>query len=329
MSEKEYAVAFTAKERAELVELPDEGKPLGAEEITGKTLASLISPGTELNSAYLGSNFPAYPGYAAVFAVDAVGEAVTDIDPGDICFCTGPHGMGGHRSRQRCPRTAAIPVPQGLAPEDAAHARLMGVTMSTLTTTAARPPEKVLITGLGPIGHLGAQTFRACGYEVIGVDPVESRRELAKARGIETVLPAVPIDDEATKGKVAMAIDCSGHEQAVLDACRVVMKKGEVVLTGVPWRRRTEVYAFDVFHAVYRGYLTLRSGWEWEVPRHGEDFRHGSVFGSLAAALKWLAQGRVNTEGLYRKVKPREAQAVYQELLKGASPTLSVVFDWT
>ena len=196
--------------------------------------------------------------------------------------------------------------------------------MSTLTTTTARPPDKVLVLGLGPVGHLAAQMFRSCGYRVTAVEPLEPRRRLAQEKGIEEVHASVPPHLEG----IALALECSGHEQAALDAVRAVRRRGEVVQVGVPRERRTELFAFDILSAVFRGYVVLRSGWEWEVPRHGAEFRVGSVFGNLAAALRWLAEGRVRVAGLYRTASPRDAQRVYQDLLHRREDHLSVVFDW-
>lgn len=326
----EQAVTFTALKKAELLPLPPDPKPLEANEVTGRTLVSLVSPGTELNSQYLGEKFPAQPGYAAVFQVDATGPAVTDLKPGSVVFCTGPAGVGGHRSRQRCPREAALPVPGNLAPEVAVHARLMGVSMTTLVTTGARPPDKVLVLGLGPVGNLAAQLFKACGYQVTGVEPVEARRRLAQEKGIAPVLDKAPEDRKQSPDGFALALECCGHEQAVLDACRALRKKGELVLIGVPWARRTELHAFDITHAIFRRYLVVRSGWEWELPRYAPlDFRDGCIFANFAAAMRWLAEARVRVERLYYKAHPRDCQQVYQELLSGRSPALSVVFDWT
>jgi threonine dehydrogenase-like Zn-dependent dehydrogenase len=325
---KEQVVAVVAKEDAKLVERDIPSQPLAADEICGRTLVSLISPGTELGGNYVGGTFPSYPGYAAVFEVADVGPGVKDIAPGDVVFCTGPNGTGGHHAWQRCPRAAVIPVPDGLAPEVAVHGRLMGVTMSTLVTTVARPPDFVLITGLGPIGHLGAQIFQSCGYRVIAVDPSELRRETALQKGLATVLPAIPVDDATLVGKVRMVVECSGHEQAVMDAARMLCKGGELVMVGVPRQKRAEIYAIELMERVFRGFIVLRSGSEWVVSRHGEDYRVGSVFGNLAAAMDWLKAGRVDIDGLYAMVSPKDCQRVYQDLLHQRTREFSMVFDW-
>src|SRR6266542_4039993 len=93
---QEYAVTITARERAELLPVERDARPLGPREVAGRTLSTLISAGTELAGAYLGDRFPCVPGYAAVFEVEEVGSEVADVRGGDRLFCMGPH-----RSYQR------------------------------------------------------------------------------------------------------------------------------------------------------------------------------------------------------------------------------------
>ena len=236
--------------------------------------------------------------------------------------------MGGHVSRQRCERANAIVVPAGLDPRVVVFCRLMGVSWSTLTTTAARPPATVLVLGLGIVGNLASQIFRSAGYEVTAVDPVESRRDLARRCGLSDLRPRISDSKSPADSDFALAVDCSGHEAAVLDACRAVRKGGEVVLVGVPWKKRTDIPAFDVLHAVFHRYVILRSGWEWEVPLIPREFAGGSIFGNIKGAMDWLAAGRVKVEPLHRTAKPSECQQAYEDLLHQRGEALSVVFDW-
>lgn len=320
-------MVFPAREQAALVPVDADVRPLAAEEVRGRTLVSLISTGSEgagYRGLYGATSFPVRPGYAAVFVVEETGAAVTQVKPGDVAFCMGPH-----RSCQRAGASDVLKVPDGLAPERATFARLVGVSMSTLTTTAARPPERVVVAGLGLVGHLAAQTFAACGYDVIACDPSDQRRNAAVDMGIADVRPRVPVDDPAVAGQVALVVECSGHEQAVLDGCRVVRKGGEVVLIGAPWERRTDIPAFDVLHAVFHRYVVLRSGWEWEVPLRPTDFRRNSIFGNIAAAMRWIADGRIRVDGLVTSLPPDRAQEAYQALMTGCADRLGIVFDWS
>jgi threonine dehydrogenase-like Zn-dependent dehydrogenase len=320
---QEYAVTVTAREQAELLPVATSAEPLGPAEVAGRTLATIISPGTELAWNYTGKEFPSRPGYAAVFQVEQVGAEITDIAVDDVVFA-----MGNHQSCQRKLRQNVVPVPPGLPPEVAVFARMMGISMSTLTTTTARPPAKVLVTGLGLVGHLAAQIFLGCGYDVIACDPLPARREIAKQMGIVNVLPGVPLDDPGIAGKVDLVVECSGHEQAVLDGCKAVRKRGEVAMVGVPWRRLTDLLAHDLLYVIFHNYVVLRSGWEWELPHQPTDFITNSIYGNFAGALRWLREGRVKVAGLYEKIAPRDCQRAYQGLLHKTAEKPAIVFDW-
>ncbi|MCL4505921.1 MAG: zinc-binding alcohol dehydrogenase [Chloroflexi bacterium] len=327
MSDSQYSVRFLDVERAELVEVEPDVQPLKPNEVIGRTVKSLVSPGTEL-AGYMGqwnwARFPVTPGYAAVFEVTAAGDEVKDLQPGDMAFC-----MGEHKSWQRVPREYLLPLPAGLSPQAAPFARLMGVTMTTLTTTTARPPAKVIVTGLGIVGHLAAKLFAASGYDVLAVDPLEARRAIALRTGISKVAPVIPFDDPEYSGRVALVVECSGHEQAAMDACKVVQKRGEVVIVAAMWKQRTNLTAFDLLNTVFNRYVTVRSGWEWELPLLPTDFRTNSIHGNITGALRWLAEDRVNVTGLAEQRSPRDAQQVYQQLLHRPEQSLSVLFDWT
>jgi threonine dehydrogenase-like Zn-dependent dehydrogenase len=319
MSELEITVV--ERERAELRPLradqPKPGDALGDDEVEGHTLCSLVSPGTELAYAFTGKSYPAYPGYAAVFVVERKGGAVRDLANGDIVF-----SMGNHRSFQRHSARRVVRVPEGLDPAIAVFTRLLAISMTTLVTTKARPPARVAVMGLGPIGNLAAQIFHASGYRVSACDPVEGRRALLTGRGID-VLPALADVDD-----LELAVDCSGHEAAVLDACKRVRRGGEVVLVGVPWAPRTELSAHALLHAVFHHYVVLRSGWEWELPMDATEFRPGDMMQNLAAGLQWLREKRVSAEGLASPAAPEDAQRVYSDLLGQRGGTLTTVFDW-
>src|SRR5438132_238193 len=107
----EHAIIFTAKETAEL--LPAETVNPGAEDIAGRTVVSLVSAGTEVEGQYRGQKFPASPGYAVIIEAQSAGEKVAADVKGKFFFC-----MRGHRSSHAVNFRDAVPVPEGLAPEE-------------------------------------------------------------------------------------------------------------------------------------------------------------------------------------------------------------------
>jgi threonine dehydrogenase-like Zn-dependent dehydrogenase len=310
------AVTLRAAGRVELAEVDD--PVVGSEEVAGRTLVTLISPGTEL--AYLASEDLAaqselhddgrrfVPGYAAVFRIDELGDDVGGLTTGQLALC-----MGGHRSRQCHPAKIVIPLPAGLDPADAVFARIAGVSMTTLVTTSARPPGPVLVIGLGLVGNLAAQVFQAAGYDVTAVDPLEARVALARASGVRRAVATI---DESELAPPRLVVECSGHENAVLQGCRLVQQGGELVLVGVPWRPRSEASAHELLHAIFHRYVHLRSGWEWELPLHEEPWRGGSILTNHALALRWIDEGRLHVDALADDVRPDQAQHAYEALLR-------------
>jgi NADPH:quinone reductase-like Zn-dependent oxidoreductase len=318
------AIRFIAPGKAELAHVAVQRSPIDPGEVRGRTLVSLVSPGTELNHNYHGKNFPNWPGYSNVFEVEEVGSAVENIRAGDVVFSF----KGGHTSRQAVAAEFLSLVPQGLAPEAAVFARLAGVSMTTLNTAAARTPAKVLITGLGPVGNLAAQIFQHCGYRVTGVDPVESRRALAHQTGIHDVRASIADAPADLLDQVALHVECSGHEQAVLDGCKLVHRKGEVVLVGVPWQKKTDMAAFDLLHAVFHRYVVLRSGWEHEIPATPESFAFHSKKTNYEEAMRWIAEGALQVRPLAAHYSPARAGEAYDALARQTCPAPTVLFDW-
>jgi len=114
-----------------------------------------------------------------------VGQDVADVRAGDLMF-----GMGPHRSFQRFARADVLPLPPGLSPASAVFARMMGVTMSTLVTTTARPPARVLVSGLGLVGLCwlvgsSGPTLGLCAIQL----PVQKQQSTASDQRVACTRP--------------------------------------------------------------------------------------------------------------------------------------------
>ncbi|MFG0248329.1 MAG: hypothetical protein ACF8OB_05530 [Phycisphaeraceae bacterium JB051] len=312
-------ITFTAKGKVELQTEQEDMDHLEPNEVAGPTVASMISPGTEIQGCLLGDNFPRGIGYASVLRVERVGSEVQNIAPGDYAFC-----LCKHQSYQKLESHVLAKLPKTLDPQAACCARFMGISMTTLTTTQMRPPANVLVMGLGLVGNMASRLFDCCGYNVFAVDPVAGRREQLASNSFCTVLDKTPDRDD-----MDLAIDCTGHEQAVVDASKTLRKGGELSLIGVPWRRKADVQAFELTHAIFHRYLHVRSGWEWEIPRHRSDFDRASIWGNFEGALRMLDQKRLNVDGIYEVGDPRDCQKMYDRLTQQGDGPLTTVLDWT
>lgn len=307
--------------------------PLRHGEIRGKTICTLVSQGTEIGWAN-GDTFPIRPGYAAVFEVEEIGDGVSGIHRGELRFA-----MGGHRATQTHDARHTLPLPAGLEPNVAVLARLMGVSATTLMTTRARPGDRVIVSGAGPVGLLAAHLFHLSAYRVTVVDPDATRRAQAMSSGLMDVHATMPLGEGEYQGKVALVVDCSGHESAVLDGCRIVQRLGEVVLVGVPWRKLSDASAHDLTHAVFFNHVTLRSGWEWELPMHGRSFQWEellegynnathSIFGGFERALRWLWERRIPLDGLIHRASPADPASLYAAILTRKISEPFILLDW-
>lgn len=310
-------IQIVAHQNAQLVPAGVLERP-GPGMVRGRTLVSLASPGTELNWHYLArEGFPRRPGYALVMEVEEAGPDTPGVAIGDRFFCAEPHGSHVRVALDRC-----VPVPAALPPETAVFCRLMAVSMTTMVTTAVRPPGRVLVTGLGPVGTLAARIFSSIGYQVHGFDLLPARRNLLEQEGI-------PALERVEEGETFdLILECSGHEEALAQGVRAARKGAEAVMIGVPWKKGSALAAHDILHPVFHRYIRLRSGWEWELPWDRMDFGAGSLRNNHAAALRWLAEGRVRTGGLSSLDDPARCQLVYQALLDRSHPFMTAVFDW-
>lgn len=317
---------FTGRQTIEIAREKVWASPVGAEELRGHTLYTLISAGTELNASFLDVfdwGYPKKSGYTAVFRVDEVGESVKGYKPGDVVFC-----MGAHQSCQSVHHTGAIKIPDNVAPEDALYIRMAGVSMATFSRTRVPTGEKLMVVGLGPVGHMAARIYSALGYEVIAVEHDEGRRKILSERLPVPVFNTVPRDNPKYYKRIALALDCTGNEAAVFDCCDMVRPHGEVSLVGVPWKRMSDLDAHRLTHSIFYNYVTLYGGWEMDLPRESSQFNPMSMNRNYRLALKLIADGTIDLSGLSRIRPYTEGQVAFEAIMNRAEPMLATVLSW-
>lgn len=316
------AILFTDKKQAVLGEIPipEQAAP---GHVLGRTLYSLISPGTELQYYLREHSIPTQSGYAAVFQIEKIGEGVTSCRVGDVAFC-----MGSHKSYQHVACEEVVLIPDHLDPSIAILTRLMNIGMTALMTTRALPGSKVLVTGAGPVGLLAALVFQRNGYEVFISDPVESRFRAALEAGVRQGAASLPIEDVEWYGNTSLLLECSGHEAAVLSGCDLLRKGGEAVLAGVPWQQTVDLSAHQLLSLIFHRYILLRSGWEWELPRFTQDFLPASTQANFQLGIQWLSEGLLDPHPYTKIISPIEANNTYAGLADRSIKELFVIFDW-
>ncbi len=298
---------------------------LGDEEVCGKTLYTLVSAGTEFNGIFMNGLNTRYPrkfGYTTVFQVEKIGKSVVGIEVGDIVFTTAQH-----QSYQFDNYKNVVKIPENVLPEHALLTRMAGVSMATIKETCIKPGELALVTGLGPVGFMAMHIYSNLGYQVIGVDPNPKRRALAEKSGF-TCFEKVPFDNEKYNKKIALALECSGVESAVLDCCNIVRPRGEVSLVGVPWKKICDISAQELLHSIFYNFVTVYSGWENDLPRENSRFVFETANKNYRLALRLISEGKIDVNGIYTIRPYNEAQEAFEDIRDRNEKNLVTIFKW-
>lgn len=160
------------------------------------------------------------------------------------------------------------------------------------------------------------QIFQACGYQVIAVDPDADRQAIMRQVGIRHIRAGVPLDDPSVLGKVALHVECSGHEQATLDGCKALQKGGEMSQVAAPWSKRTAIDAHELLRLIFFNYLTVRSSGMGTAAAPKPPPSAPTAFGVACRPrwIGWLRSGWSLTN-VYNLVEPAQCAGCFSRLV--------------
>ena len=226
---------------------------------------------------------PGQPGHEATGVVAAVGPGVEDLSEGMpvVSWRDPGHQAPGCYGQYVCLSAEnVLKAPADLAPQATAPLELAMCVQSAfdqLGRLDAVEGARLCVSGLGPAGLIAVQMARAYGArEVVGIDPLPARRELALRLGADEAaepgaagLPRDRRSDDAFEA----SIDCTGLKvsaQFLMDSTRRVVAifgvlredvrfgfdhwTGLTVMGGPPHNRRSAKRALKL---VKRGKLAL------------------------------------------------------------------------
>ena len=284
--------------------------------------------------------FPRRLGNMAVGIVADVGAEVTRFRVGDRVF--------GHlpiRETHTVEEAHVDPLPAGLSPEAAVC--LDPVVMALAMRDAnLQLGDQVAVFGMGAIGLIGVQLARLAGADqVIAVDPIAARRELALAFGADIVLDPLADDrdvglairrltgfpdrvtsrppervrivggywEEASQTSqrgVDVAVECAGSTAALHHAIRATRFGGTVCVISYYGGDAAGLRLGDEFHV---NRLQLVSARSQSLPLR--DAPAWTLERLTELALDWLASGRIRTEGIVTPIVPfAESAEAYREI---------------
>ena len=129
---------------------------------------------------------PFVPGVEAAGIVEAVGDAVVDLFPGDRVAYTGNGPVGSYRESRVLPRTRLVQLPDGIDDRTAAAIMLKGCTVEYLVRRCypVQEGDHVLLhAAAGGVGLIASQWLKGLGAIVIGTVGSRAKAELAEANG--------------------------------------------------------------------------------------------------------------------------------------------------
>ena len=190
-------------------------------------------------------------GYCHVGEVLDAGQ-VPGFAVGDLVVSNSPHAEVVSAD----PAFAAR-VPASVSADHAAFTPLAAVALQGIRLVAAQPDETVVVMGLGLIGQLAVRLLRARGVEVVGIDPDESKRNVAAQAGAIPWAPDTPLPPGLATGAAGVLITAStSSDEPVNFAARLCRRRGRVVLVGVTGLslNRADFYQNEVSFQVSRSY---------------------------------------------------------------------------
>jgi propanol-preferring alcohol dehydrogenase len=129
-------------------------------------------------------------------------------------------------------------VPEGIDPFVAAPLTCAGVTTyKAVKVSGARPSDLVAVFGVGGLGHLALQYARIAGAQVVAVDLVDEKLQMAKDLGAAYTVNARTEDPVAAikalggaDAAIALAVNPTAFEQAYAS----LRRGGTLVFVGLP-----------------------------------------------------------------------------------------------
>ncbi len=177
---------------------------------------------------------------------------------------------GGHALYLLAEEQDCVPLPDALTYVDGAYMACgFGTAWECLTRMQVNGRDRLLVTGLGPVGLAAAQLARLLGVtEIIGVDVAPGRLQFARSlsyrKGVPLVDHVLPFDDQNLHAIQALtdgagceaSVDCSGVGAARLLALKSTRQWGRCGFVGEGGK-----VEFDVSPFLIHEQITLFGSW--------------------------------------------------------------------
>ncbi len=266
---------------------------------------------------------PFTPGLEGAGTVEAVGDGVADLAPGDrVAYAAPP--MGAYAEARLMTAANVVKIPDSIGDETAAAMMLKGMTVEYLLrrTYAVKPGDTILFhAAAGGVGLIACQWAKAIGATVIGTVGSDEKADLARAHGCDR--PVVYTREnfvervkEITGGKGVPVVYDSVGRTTFTDSLDCLAPRGLLAAFG---QSSGPVEPFDPGLLAAKGslYLTRPSLMAYNASRP-------ELVASAGALFDMVASGKVKIE-INARYPLGDAVAAHRDL-EGRKTTGSTVF---
>jgi propanol-preferring alcohol dehydrogenase len=202
-------------------------------------------------------------------------------------------------------------VPDGIDPFEAAPLTCAGLTTyKAVKVSGARPSDLVAIFGVGGLGHLALQYAQIAGAQVVAVDLVDEKLQMAKDLGAAYTVNARqqdPVTVIKELGGADAAISLAVSPKAFEQAYGSLRRGGTLVFVGMPAENEIRL---PIFETVLNGTKVL-----------------GSIVGTRVDLQEvFELHGAGKTEVVYQRRRLEDVNEAIQEVESGQAKA-RLVFD--
>ena len=324
------AIWFTGPGKAEVVQM-DQPLP-GAGEVLVKLVVSSISPGTEranlVGERYISPNpdkckevrWPRTAGYSSSGVVEAVGEGVTTVKPGDRVAMS----WSKHQEYVCLAESHVYKIEDdNVSFEEAALWHIGTFPIAAIRKCRLELGESAIVMGQGILGQFAVVYLKAAGScPIIAVDPVPEKREMALRIGADYALdPFAPDFAETVKkitgGGAAVAIEVTGIGKGLDQVLDCMKQFGRVALLGCT---RNSDFTINYYNKVHGPGITLIGAHTYARPKVESHGGWWTEVDDIKAQMALHSHGRVCLSQLVEETfSPDEAPEVYTRLAENKS----------
>lgn len=305
---------FVAPRQVEVsaVEVPEPGPG----QLLVRSLWSGISTGTELlgyrglldpdlpldeRIGTLGGTFR-YPFAYGYSCVGTVERSAGSTPAGALVFAFHPH-----QDRFVLPEADAVVLPARTDPRIATLFPLVETSLQLSLEAGPVAHESLVVLGLGPVGILTALLLQRSGATVLAADPLDKRRQLARALGVPAAAPE-ELPGRVPPGGVPLLVELSGTPGALADGLALLAHEGTALVGSWYGAQPVPLPLGGAFH---RRRLTIRSSQVSTIP--------------AALAGRWDVSRRRSVTGELLDVLPLSALATTEVAFEDAPAAYSAL----